>query len=160
MGPIGNRLTVYAYEDEELGRWLDRARATLARLPASSIERRQQEHAIHRLEHARLRHSINRAHAQLQRLPSCSHESRRLSDALDRMQREYHRVPGEIRSHLYESDVRGGPIEIVAEAREALQRAAFHLAHVTADADLREPIAEIERALARLKEYQRRTRAE
>ena len=160
MDPIGNRLTVYAYEDEELGRWLDRARATLARLPASSIERRQQEHAIHRLEHARLRHSINRAHAQLQRLPSCSHERRRLSDALDRMQREYHRVPGEIRSHLYESDVRGGPIEIVAEAREALQRAAFHLAHVTADADLREPIAEIERALARLKEYQRRTRAE
>lgn len=145
-------------QEEELGRWIDRAHADLARLPASSDERRQQERVIRRMEYVSLGYSINRANAQLRQLPKRSEESRRLSEAIDRMQAERTRQRREILSH---SESRGGAgtVEIggyqrnLAEVRQALLRACLYLRQPTAHAGPREAIVEIERALARLKEY-------
>jgi hypothetical protein len=109
------------------------------------------------MEREQLRRRIHRAHTELRHLPPGSDERRKLAQALDEMEDEYSSRQAWIRGHLQESSEGGGPIEIVAEAREALQRASFYLAHPTADATLGEAIAEIERVLARLKEYQGRT---
>jgi hypothetical protein len=107
------------------------------------------------MEREQLRRRIHRAHTELRHLPPGSDERRKLAQAWTRWRTST--ALAWIRGHLQESSEGGGPIEIVAEAREALQRASFYLAHPTADATLGEAIAEIERALARLKEYQGRT---
>jgi hypothetical protein len=59
-------------EDEELGRWIDRAHRELARLPAGSGEDRLQAHAVRRMQRVRLGHSIRRAHDELTALPTRS----------------------------------------------------------------------------------------
>jgi hypothetical protein len=99
------------------------------------------------MEREQLRRRIHRAHTELRHLPPGSDERRKLAQALDEMEDEYSSRQAWIRGHLQESSEDGGPIEIVAEAREALQRASFYLAHPTADATLGEAIAEIERVL-------------
>jgi hypothetical protein len=143
--------------EEELDRWIHRTYARLAELPAGSQQKRQLASAIRGMEREQLRRRIHRAHTELRHLPPGSDERRKLAQALDEMEDEYSSRQAWIRAHLQESSEGGGPIKIVAEAREALQRASFYLAHPTADATLGEAIAEIERVLARLKEYHGRT---
>lgn len=144
--------------EEELDRWIHRAQARLRGLPAGSQQERQLAAAIRGMEHEQLRCRINRAHSDLDRLLAGSEERHKLAQALDRMEEEYSSTQREIPNRMQESSGGGRPIQIVAEAREALQRASVGLAHTAADARVGEAIAEIERALARLKEYERRTR--
>jgi hypothetical protein len=147
-------ITVDDYE-EELGRWIHRAYARLAELPAGSEQERQLASAIRGMEHEQLRCRIHRGRTELAQLAAGSDERRKLAQALDRMEDEYSSRQSEVRSHSPEAS--GGGAPIVAEAREALQRASFYLMHPSADARLGKAIAEIERALARLKEYAGRT---
>jgi hypothetical protein len=120
---------------EELGRWIDRAKTQLAPLPVHSLARRQLEVAIARMEHA----------------------YGRLQENGPTEQELAWRQP-EARSHTEESGGGHDAIEVagyeadLGEVREALHRASFYLGHPTPDAGLREAIAEIEQALARLKQ--------
>jgi hypothetical protein len=119
----------------ELGRWIDRAKTQLAPLPVHSLARRQLEVAIARMEHA---------YGRLQKNGPTEQE-------------RAWRQP-EARSHTEESGGGHGAIEVagyeadLGEVREALHRASFYLGHPAPDAGLREAIAEIEQALAQLKQ--------
>jgi hypothetical protein len=143
-------------EHEELGRWIARAQAELARLPATSHERRQQELVIRRMELAQLRYSIDLARDRLARLPTRSDDSRRLSAAIDRMEDERQRGWHELLTHLESRGaVKVGEYQRVKkrdleEARQALRRAWSSLMQPTADVG--QAIVELERALARLKD--------
>jgi hypothetical protein len=154
---------------EELSRWIDRAHVELARLPAGSHRRRQQELAIRRMEHHQLRRSLRRAQDRLSRLPRRSDERRQLERAISQMEEDYDRGDREIRVDM--ENLRGGVLEGVTageyevdlertllEAREALSLAAVHLRSLS-QAAREEAIAKVDRALARLDAYRRFGRA-
>ncbi len=159
----------WAYQ-EELGRWIDRAHVTLARLPVGSNERRHQELVIRRMEHHRLRHSLRRAQDRLSRLPRRSDERRQLEQAISRMEEDYYREDHEIRVDMENSP--GAVAEAVAaredqvdlertlsEAREALSLAAVQLRRLPRQPRREEALAKVDSALTRLDAYRRSGRA-
>jgi hypothetical protein len=89
-----------------VSRWIDRAHVELARLPAGSQGRLQQELAIRRMEHDQLRPSLRRAQDRLSRLPRRSDERRQLERAISRMEEDYNREDREIR--IYSVGIRRG----------------------------------------------------
>jgi hypothetical protein len=155
---------------EELSRWIDRAHVELARLPAGSHGRRQQELAIRQMEHHQLRRSLRREQDRLSRLPRRSDERRQLERAISQMEEDYDREDREIRIDMENS--RGAVAEAVAargyevdlertllDAREALSLAAVHLRSPSVEPRREEAIAKVDRALARLDAYRRSGRA-
>jgi hypothetical protein len=138
--------------EEELERWIERAKAGLARLPAGSAQERRFAGAIRRMKLAQLRRQIQRAQNELRRLPGGSAEARERAQALEQMDEEY---LGGLRDILnrHEADT---DYQTLVEVRDALQHASRLLIHPTAQAGLRDVIEETERALVRLKEYQAR----
>lgn len=151
---------------EELTRWIDRAHVELARLPAGSHGRRQQELAIRLMEHSQLRRSLGQAQDRLSRLPRRSDERRQLERAISQMEEDYDREDRAIRIDMEQS--RGATAEAGAageyevdlertlfDAREALSLAAIHLRGVSLQARREEAITKVERALARLDAYRR-----
>ena len=75
--------------DEELKRWIERAKAGLAQLPPGSPQQRHWARAIRRMTLTQLRHRINRAHDELSRLPGGSDERQELEQAVEQMDEEY-----------------------------------------------------------------------
>jgi hypothetical protein len=139
--------------DEELKRWIERAKAGLAQLPPGSPQQRRWARAVRRMTLTQLRHRINRAHDELSRLPGSSDERRELEQAVDQMDEQYRVGLREtLSSHGVDPEDR-----TLAEARKALARALRLLTHPTAQAGLRDAIDETERALSRLKEHHGRT---
>jgi hypothetical protein len=138
--------------DEELNRWIERAKAGLAQLPPGSPQQRHWARAIRRMTLTQLRHHINRAHDELMRLPGGSDERQELAQAVERMDEEYR---AGLRETLSTHHVDTGD-RTLAEARNSLAQASRLLMHPTAQARLRDAIEETERALVRLKEYQAR----
>ena len=139
--------------DEELKRWIERAKAGLAQLPPGSPEQRRWARAVRRMTLTQLRHRINRAHDELSRLPGSSDERRELEQAVDQMDERYRVGLREtLSTHGVETEDR-----TLAEVRKALAQALRLLTHPTAQARLRDAIEETERALSRLKEYHGRT---
>jgi hypothetical protein len=151
---------------EELSRWIDRAHVELARLPAGSHGRRQQELAIRRMEHHQLRRSLSRAQDRLSGLPRRSDERRELERAISQMEEDYDREYREIRIDMENS--RGAVAEAVAarehevdlertlsDAREALSLAAVHLRSLSLQPGREEAMTKVDRALARLDTYRR-----
>jgi hypothetical protein len=137
--------------DEELKRWIERAKAGLAQLPPGSPQQRYWARAVRRMTLTQLRHRINRAHDELSRLPGGSDEREELEQALERMDEDYRvGVRETLSTHRTED-------RTLAEVRKALAQALRLLTHPTAQARLRDAIDETERALIRLKEYHRRT---
>jgi hypothetical protein len=138
--------------DEELERWIQRAQAGRARLPAGSAEERHFARAIRRMKLGQLRRQIQRARNELRRLPVGSAEARERTQALERMDEEYLVGLRDIlSSHEVDTDDR-----TLAEVRDALAHASRLLIHPRAQPGLRDAIEETERALVRLKEYERR----
>jgi anion-transporting ArsA/GET3 family ATPase len=139
--------------DEELKRWIERAKAGLAELPPGSPQQRHWARAVHRMTLTQLRHRINRAYDELSRLPGGSDERQELEQAVEQMDEEYRvglrQTPS---THPIDTEDR-----TLAEVRKALAQALRLLTHPTAQARLRDAIKETERALTRLKEYQGRT---
>jgi hypothetical protein len=139
--------------DEELKRWIERAKAGLAQLPPGSPQQRHWARAIRRMTLTQLRHRINRAHDELSRLPGDSGERQQLEQAVEQMDEEYRAGLREtLGTHRVDTEDR-----TLAEVREALAQALRLLTHPTAQARLRDAIDETERALSRLKEYHGRT---
>jgi hypothetical protein len=151
---------------EELSRWIDRAYVELARLPAGSHERRQQELAIRLMEHHQVRRSLHRAQDRLSGLPRRSDERRQLERAISLMEEDYDREDHDIRMEMENS--RGAVAEAVAareyevdlertlfDAREALSLASVHLRGLALQPRREEAIAKVDRALARLDAYGR-----
>jgi hypothetical protein len=136
--------------DEELKRWIERAKAGLAQLPPGSAQERRWARAVRRMTLTQLRHRINRAHDELSRLPGGSDERQELEQAVEHMNEEY-RVG--LRETLSTRRV-DTEDRTLAEARSALAHASRLLMHPPARARLRDAIEETERALARLKDYQ------
>ena len=139
--------------DEELKRWIERAKAGLAQLPPGSAQQRHWARAVRRMTLTQLRHRINRAHDELSRLPGGSDERQKLEQAVEQMDEEY-RVG--LRETLSTRRV-DTEDRTLAEARNALAQASRLLMQLPARARLRDAIEETERALARLKEYHGRT---
>jgi hypothetical protein len=139
--------------DEELKRWIERAKAALALLPPGSPQQRHWARAVRRMKLTQLRHHINRAHDELRRLPGGSDERQELQQAVEEMDEAY-RVG--LRETLSTPQV-DTEDRTLAEARRALAQASRLLMHPTAQARLRDAIEETERALTRLKEYHGRT---
>jgi hypothetical protein len=138
--------------DEELNRWIERAKVGLAQLPPGSPQQRHWARAIRRMTLTQLRHHINRAHDELMRLPGGSDERQELAQAVERMDEEYRAGLREtLSTHHVDTEDR-----TLAEARNALAHASRLLIHPAAHAGLRDAIEETERALVRLKEYQAR----
>jgi hypothetical protein len=139
--------------DEELNRWIERAKAGLAHLPPGSPQQRHWARAVRRMTLTQLRHRINRAHVELMRLPDGSDEREELEQVLEQMDEEYRLGLREtLRSHRVETEDR-----TLAEVRNALAHALRLLTHPTAQARLRDAIEETDRALTRLKEYHGQT---
>jgi anion-transporting ArsA/GET3 family ATPase len=139
--------------DEELKRWIERAKAGLAQLPPGSPQQRHWARAVRRMTLTQLRHRINRAHDELSRLPGGSDERQKLEQAVEQMDEEYRLGLREtITNHQVDTEDR-----TLAEVRNALTRASRLLMHPAAQARLRDAIEETERALTRLKEYHGRT---
>jgi hypothetical protein len=139
--------------NEELKRWIERAKASLAQLPPGSPQQRYWARAVRRMTLTQLRHRINRAHDELSRLRAGSDERQELERAVEQMDEEY-------RVGLRETlSTRGVDTEdrTLAEVRKALAQASRLLTHPAAQARLRDAIEETERALTRLKEYHGRT---
>jgi hypothetical protein len=139
--------------DDELKRWIERAKAGLAQLPAGSPQQRHWARAVRRMTLTQLRHRINRAHGELSRLPAGSDERQELEQTVEQMDEEY-------RVGLRETFSTGRldtEDRTLAEIRKALAQASHLLTHPTAQARLRDAIEETERALTRLKEYHGRT---
>jgi hypothetical protein len=139
--------------NEELKRWIERAKASLAQLPPGSPQHRHWARAVRRMTLTQLRHRINRAHDELSRLRAGSDERQELERAVEQMDEEY-------RVGLRETlSTRGVDTEdrTLAEVRKALAQASRLLTHPAAQARLRDAIEETERALTRLKEYHGRT---
>ena len=139
--------------DEELKRWIERAKAGLAQLPPDSPQQRDWARAVRRMRLTQLRHHINRTHNELRRLPGGSHERQELERAVEQMDEEY-RVG--LRETLSTRRVDTEDRTLV-EVRKALAQASRLLMPPTAHARLRDAIEETERALTRLKEYHGRT---
>ena len=138
--------------DEELKRWIERAKAGLAQLPPGSPQQRHWARAVRRMTLTQLRHRINRAHAELSRLPGGSDERQELEQAVEQMDEQYRVGLREtLSTHRVDTEDR-----TLAEVRKALAHAS-RLLHPTAQARLRDAIEETERALTRLKEYHGRT---
>jgi hypothetical protein len=146
---------------EELSRWIDRAQVELARLPAGSHGRRQQELAIRLMEHRQLRGSLGRAQARLSGLPRGSDQRLQLERAIAQMEEDYDREDRAIRidrensrravadavaAREYEVDLE----RTLFDAREALSLAAVHLRGVSPQPRREEALTKVERALARL----------
>ena len=139
--------------DEELRRWIERAKAGLAQLPPGSPQQRYWARVVRRMTLTQLRHRINRAHAELNRLPGGSDERRELEQAVEHMDEQYRVGLREtLSTHRVDTEDR-----TLAEIRKALAQASRLLTHPTAQARLRDAIEETERALARLKDYHGRT---
>jgi hypothetical protein len=138
--------------DEELERWIERAKAGLARLPAGSAQERHFARAIRRMELDQLRRQINRTQNDLRRLPRGSEERRELAQALEQMDAQY--LVG--RREIVRTQEAVTEDRTLAEVRDALAHASRLLVHPSAPAGLRDAIAETERALTRLKEHQAR----
>jgi hypothetical protein len=139
--------------DEELKRWIERAKAGLAQLPPGSPQKHYWARAVRRMTLTRLRHRINRAHAELSRLPGGSDERRELEQAVEQMDEQYRVGLREtLSNHRVDTEDR-----TLVEIRTALAQALRLLTHPTAQARLRDAIEETERALTRLKEYHGRT---
>ena len=139
--------------DEELKRWIERAKAGLAQLPPGSPQQRHWARAIRRMTLTQLRHRINRAHDELMRLPGGSDERQELEQAVEQMDEEYRVGLREtLSTHRDETEDR-----TLTEVQNALAQASRLLMHPTAQARLRDAIEETERALTRLKEYHGRT---
>jgi hypothetical protein len=139
--------------DEELKRWIERAKAGLEQLPPGSPQQRRWARAVRRMTLTQLRHRINRAHAELSRLPGGSDERQELEQAVEQMDEEYRVGLREtLRPRRVDTEDR-----TLAEVRKALAQALRLLTHPTAQARLRDAIEETERALTRLKEYHGRT---
>jgi hypothetical protein len=135
--------------DEELKRWIERAKAGLAQLPPGSPQQRDWARAVRRMTLTQLRHRINRAHDELSRLPGGSDERQEIEQAVERMDEDYRAGLREtLSTHRVDSEDR-----TLAEVREALAHALRLLTHPTAQARLPDAIDETERALTRLKEY-------
>jgi hypothetical protein len=135
--------------DEELKRWIERAKAGLAQLPPGSPQERHWARAVRRMTLTRLRHHINRANDELRRLPGGSDERQELEQAVEQMDEEY-RVGLRETLSTEQADTED---RTLAEARNALAQASRLLMHPRARTRLRDAIEETERALARLKEY-------
>jgi anion-transporting ArsA/GET3 family ATPase len=139
--------------DEELKRWIERAKAGLAQLPPGSPQQRYWARVVRRMTLTQLRHRINRAHAELSRLPGGSDERRELEQAVEQMDEQYRVGLREtLSNHRVDTEDR-----TLAEIRKALAQALRLLTQPTAHARLRDAIEETERALTRLKEYHGRT---
>jgi len=139
--------------DEELKRWIERAKAGLAQLPPGSPQQRHWARAIRRMTLTQLRHRINRTHAELMRLPGGSDERQELEQAVEQMDEKYRVGLREtLSTHQVDTEDR-----TLAEARNALAQASRLLIHPPARARLRDAIEETERALAHLKDYHGRT---
>ena len=139
--------------DEELKRWIERAKAGLAQLPPGSPQQRYWAGAVRRMTLTQLRHRINRAHDELSRLPGGSDERRELEQAVEQMDEQYRVGLREtLSTHRVDTEDR-----TLAEVQNALARALRLLMHPTAQARLRDAIEETERALTRLKEYHGQT---
>jgi hypothetical protein len=139
--------------DEELKRWIERAKAGLAQLPPGSPQQRRWARAVRRMTLTQLRHRINRAHAELSRLPGGSDERQELEQAVEQMDEQYRvGLRATLTNHRVDTEDR-----TLAEIRKALAQALRLLTHPTAQARLRDAIEETERALTRLREYHSRT---
>jgi hypothetical protein len=139
--------------DEELTRWIERAKAGLAQLPPGSPQQRDWARAVRRMTLTQLRHHINRTHNELRRLPGGSHERQELEQAVEQMNDEYRVGLREtLSTHQVETEDR-----TLAEVRTTLAQALRLLTPPTAQVRLRDAIEETERALTRLKEYHGRT---
>jgi HAMP domain-containing protein len=139
--------------DEELKRWIERAKAGLAQLPPGSPQQRRWARAVHRMALTELRHRINRAHDELSRLPAGSDERQELEQAVEQMDEEYRVGLREtLSTHRVDTEDR-----TLAEVQKALAQVSRLLTHPTPQARLRDAIEETERALTRLKEYHGRT---
>jgi hypothetical protein len=139
--------------DEELKRWIERAKADLAQLPPNSPQQRDWARAVRLMTLTQLRHRINRAHDELNRLRGGSDERQELEQAVEQMDEEYRIGLREtLSTHRVDTDDR-----TLAEVQKALAHASRLLMHPTAQARLRDAIEETERALTRLKEYRGRT---
>jgi hypothetical protein len=102
--------------DEELKRWIERAKAGLAQLPPGSSQQRHLARAIRRMTLTQLRHRINRAHGELSRLPGGSDERQELEQAVEQMDEQYRVGLREIRrTHRVDTEDR-----TLAEVRRAL----------------------------------------
>jgi hypothetical protein len=139
--------------DEELERWIERAKAGMARLPAGSAQERHFARAIRRMKLGQLGHQIRRAQNELRRLPGGSAEARERAQALEQMDEEY--FVG-LRDILNSHEVVDTDDQTLVEVRDALAHASRLLIHPTAQAGLRDAIEETEHALVRLKEYEAR----
>ena len=139
--------------DEELNRWIERARAGLAQLPPGSPQQRHWARAVRRMTLTQLRHRINRAHDALMRLPGGSDERQELEQIVEQLDEEYRVGLREtLSTHRVDTEDR-----TLAEVQNALAQALRLLMHPTAQARLRDAIEETERALTRLKEYHGQT---
>jgi hypothetical protein len=139
--------------DEELKRWIERAKAGLAQLPPGSPQQRRWARAVCRMTLTQLRHRIKRAQDELSRLPAGSDERQELEQAVEQMDEQYRVGLREtLSTHWVDTEDR-----TLAEARNALAQASRLLMHAPARARLRDAIEETERALARLKDYHGRT---
>jgi 2-succinyl-5-enolpyruvyl-6-hydroxy-3-cyclohexene-1-carboxylate synthase len=139
--------------DEELKRWIERAKAGLAQLPPGSPQQRDWARAVRRMTLTQLRHRINRAHDELRRLPGGLDERQELERAVEQMDEEYRvELRETLSTHQVETEDR-----TLAEVRKTLAQASRLLMPPTAQARLRDAIEETERALTRLKEYHGRT---
>jgi hypothetical protein len=135
--------------EEELTRWIERAKAGLAQLPPGSPQQRDWARAVRRMTLTQLRHHINRTHNELRRLPGSSDERQELEQAVEQMDEEYRvGIRETLSTRRVDTDDR-----TLAEARNALAQASRLLTPPTAQARLRDAIEETERALARLKDY-------
>jgi hypothetical protein len=138
--------------DEELKRWIERAKAGLAQLPPGSPEQRHWARAVRRMTLTQLRHRVNRTHDELSRLPGGSEERQELEQAVEQMDEEYRVGLREtLSTHPVDTEDR-----TLAEVRMGLAQALRLLTPPIARARLRIAIAETEHALTRLKEYQGR----
>jgi hypothetical protein len=140
--------------EEELGRWMQRARIQQRQLVAGSEQEQQLSRAIRRMEVAQLGRRIQRTQTQLSRLPGRFEERRQLAQALEAMGEEYTAGRAAIYSERSEAPfpVSGSGGRAAAEAREALERASSHLGHPASHAAIRDAITELKYALARLEE--------
>jgi DNA repair ATPase RecN len=134
--------------EEELDRWIRRAERQRRQLRAGSEQERQLSQAIRGMEVEQLGRRIKRTQSELRELPPGSGERRKLAQTLKEWDDEY--VAG--REAVRVARLQTGPRDPTARARAALERASSYLLHPAPDAGLHEAIAEIEQALARLKE--------
>jgi hypothetical protein len=134
--------------DEELDRWVRRAKLQRRRLRTGSDEERHLSRAIRGMEIAQLGRRIRRAQTELGSLRTGSDEQRELAQALQEMGDEYEDGRRELNERTeYPSPARSDAGGRIAQARRALERASSGLGGGASGAALREAITQTRCAL-------------